>query len=53
MDLDLYPPFTSILAPIEISRGCPWGCTYCQTPAFSGAACATALSPSLPDTPPP
>jgi len=36
VDLDLYPPFTSILAPIEISRGCPWGCTYCQTPRLFG-----------------
>jgi len=36
VDLDLYPPFTSILAPIEISRGCPWGCAYCQTPRLFG-----------------
>ncbi len=35
-DLDLYPPFSKILAPIEISRGCPWGCTYCQTPRLFG-----------------
>jgi len=36
VNLDLYPPFTRILAPIEISRGCPWGCTYCQTPRLFG-----------------
>ena len=37
MDLDSYPPFARILAPIEISRGCPWGCTYCQTPRLFGS----------------
>ncbi len=36
VDLDKYPPFGKILAPIEISRGCPWGCTYCQTPRLFG-----------------
>lgn len=36
VDLDLYPPFSRILSPIEISRGCPWGCTYCQTPRLFG-----------------
>lgn len=36
VDLDLYPPFGRILAPLEISRGCPWGCTYCQTPSLFG-----------------
>ena len=36
VDLDLYPPFARILAPIEISRGCPWGCSYCQTPRLFG-----------------
>jgi len=36
VDLDKYPPFANILAPIEISRGCPWGCTYCQTPRLFG-----------------
>lgn len=36
VNLDLYPPFSSILAPIEISRGCPWGCTYCQTSRLFG-----------------
>ena len=36
VDLDLYPPFTTILSPIEISRGCPWGCAYCQTPRLFG-----------------
>jgi B12-binding domain/radical SAM domain protein len=37
VDLDNYPPFSKILAPIEISRGCPWGCTYCQTPRLFGS----------------
>jgi B12-binding domain/radical SAM domain protein len=37
VNLDLYPPFSKILAPIEISRGCPWGCTYCQTPRLFGS----------------
>lgn len=36
VDLDSYPPFAKILAPIEISRGCPWGCAYCQTPRLFG-----------------
>ncbi len=36
VDLDRFPPFGKILAPIEISRGCPWGCTYCQTPRLFG-----------------
>ena len=36
VDLDRYPPFGKILAPIEISRGCPWGCTYCQTSRLFG-----------------
>ena len=38
VNLDLYPPFGKILAPIEISRGCPWGCAYCQTPRLFGMA---------------
>lgn len=37
VDLDSYPPFARILAPIEISRGCPWGCAYCQTPRLFGS----------------
>lgn len=36
VDLDRYPPFGRILAPLEISRGCPWGCAYCQTPCLFG-----------------
>jgi B12-binding domain/radical SAM domain protein len=36
VNLDLYPPFSNILAPIEISRGCPWGCAYCQTSRLFG-----------------
>lgn len=36
VDLDKYPPFKGLLAPLEISRGCPWGCAYCQTPRLFG-----------------
>jgi B12-binding domain/radical SAM domain protein len=37
VDLDRYPPFRqTLLGPIEISRGCPWNCAYCQTPALFG-----------------
>ena len=37
VDLDLYPPFQPpIFSPIEITRGCPWGCAYCQTPRLFG-----------------
>jgi B12-binding domain/radical SAM domain protein len=36
VDLDKYPPFNGLLAPLEISRGCPWGCAYCQTPRLFG-----------------
>ncbi len=37
-DLDIYPCFDpeKLRAPIEISRGCPWGCRYCQTPRLFG-----------------
>ncbi|MGZ4945435.1 MAG: TIGR04013 family B12-binding domain/radical SAM domain-containing protein [Halobacteriota archaeon] len=32
-----YPPFNQNLrAPIEISRGCPYNCKYCQTPRLFG-----------------
>jgi B12-binding domain/radical SAM domain protein len=38
VDLDRYPPFCDrVLAPIEISRGCPWSCAYCQTPRLFGS----------------
>ena len=39
IDLSDYPPFAvqhTRFCPIEISRGCPWGCQYCQTPFFMG-----------------
>jgi B12-binding domain/radical SAM domain protein len=37
VDLDRYPPFRPpIFSPLEISRGCPWGCSYCQTPRLFG-----------------
>ncbi|HUU74951.1 MAG TPA: TIGR04013 family B12-binding domain/radical SAM domain-containing protein [Methanoregulaceae archaeon] len=34
--LDAYPPFSRIKGYIEISRGCPFGCAYCQTPRIFG-----------------
>ena len=33
--LSLFDP-EKLRAPIEISRGCPWGCKYCQTPRLFG-----------------
>ncbi|MDD4331001.1 MAG: TIGR04013 family B12-binding domain/radical SAM domain-containing protein [Methanosarcinaceae archaeon] len=38
VDLDAWPCFDpkKLRAPIEISRGCPWGCKYCQTPRLFG-----------------
>ena len=38
VNLDNYPCFSpdKLRAPIEISRGCPWGCKYCQTPRLFG-----------------
>lgn len=39
VDLDAYPPFSikhRKLAAIEITRGCPWACSFCQTPFFMG-----------------
>jgi B12-binding domain/radical SAM domain protein len=37
VDLDRYPPFKPpLFGPIEITRGCPWGCAYCQTPGLFG-----------------
>jgi B12-binding domain/radical SAM domain protein len=41
IDLDAYPPFSlkhRKLAAIEISRGCPWACSFCQTSFFKGGA---------------
>ncbi len=40
IDLDKYPPFSikhSKFGPIEISRGCPFICYFCQTPYIFGA----------------
>jgi len=38
VDLDKYPPFSGdgLKGYIEISRGCPYSCGYCQTPRLSG-----------------
>ncbi|MFZ5985885.1 MAG: TIGR04013 family B12-binding domain/radical SAM domain-containing protein [Bacillota bacterium] len=39
VDIDLYPPFPvkhGIFGPIEITRGCPFGCHYCQTSHLAG-----------------
>ncbi|WP_324735500.1 TIGR04013 family B12-binding domain/radical SAM domain-containing protein [Thermococcus sp. SY098] len=38
-DFAKFPPFAEssfLIAPIEISRGCPFGCYYCQTPYIKG-----------------
>ncbi|WP_407354721.1 TIGR04013 family B12-binding domain/radical SAM domain-containing protein [Methanolobus sp. WCC5] len=38
VDLDKYPCFDPdvVMAPLEISRGCPFRCKYCQTPRIFG-----------------
>ena len=38
VDLDRYPCFLpdNMWRPLEISRGCPFGCKYCQTPRLFG-----------------
>jgi B12-binding domain/radical SAM domain protein len=37
IDMDKYPPFRPpLFGPIEITRGCPWSCAYCQTPRLFG-----------------
>lgn len=35
--LDAYPPFSQMKGYIEISRGCPFSCAYCQTPQIFGS----------------
>jgi B12-binding domain/radical SAM domain protein len=34
--LEAFPPFSRVRGYIEISRGCPYGCAYCQTPRLFG-----------------
>ena len=34
--LDAYPCFTKMKGYIEITRGCPYRCKYCQTPSLFG-----------------
>jgi B12-binding domain/radical SAM domain protein len=39
VDMDAFPPFAirhARFAPVEISRGCPYACAFCQTPFFMG-----------------
>ena len=39
IDINQYPPFAytrNIYGPIEIMRGCPWGCKYCQVTYIHG-----------------
>lgn len=36
--LDAFPPFSVMKGYIEISRGCPFGCAFCQTPRIFGPA---------------
>ena len=33
---DAYPPFSDVKGYIEITRGCPFRCGYCQTPSLFG-----------------
>ena len=35
--LDAFPPFTVMKGYTEISRGCPFGCAFCQTPRIFGS----------------
>ncbi len=35
--LDAFPPFSIMKGYIEISRGCPFGCAFCQTPRIFGS----------------
>jgi B12-binding domain/radical SAM domain protein len=34
--LDAFPAFSEVQAYVEISRGCPYACGYCQTPQIFG-----------------
>ena len=34
--MDAYPPFSHMKGYVEISRGCPFRCGYCQTPRIFG-----------------
>ncbi len=36
--LDAFPPFSVMKGYIEISRGCPFGCAFCETPRIFGHA---------------
>ena len=39
IDINSFPPFSikhNKFGPIEITRGCPWTCRYCQTPFLFG-----------------
>lgn len=36
VNLNAYPPFSTVKGYIEISRGCPHVCGYCQTPRLFG-----------------
>lgn len=40
VDLDRVPPFSvgyRRFGPMEVTRGCPWTCRYCQTPHLFGS----------------
>ncbi len=39
IDLDLFPPICEekkLFMPLEITRGCPYACAYCETPVHAG-----------------
>ncbi len=49
-DLDLYDPWPTsgrLFAQVEITRGCPIGCAFCQTPALFGRRPRHRSLPSL------
>jgi len=49
-DLDRYPPFSvpdKLFGPIEIQRGCLYGCTYCQVPVLNHGKVRERSLPSL------
>jgi len=47
--LDEHPPFDSrrLCGPIEITRGCPHACAYCQTPRLFGHTVRHRSIPSI------
>ena len=42
-NLNAYPAFSGMKGYVEISRGCPFSCGYCQTPQIFGPLHAAPL----------